>query len=60
MEFFASFVYHFPLMFIQPMHPLKDGVSYVWSTDNYMVLHLPKSFIENANMISYLINKSVT
>jgi hypothetical protein len=25
-----------------------------------MVLHLPKSFIENANTFSYLISKSVT
>ncbi len=36
------------------------GVSYVRFIDNYMVVHLPKSFIENVNTFSYLISKSVT
>ncbi len=38
----------------------RMGVSFVRSIENYMVLHLPKSFIENASTFSYLISKSVT
>jgi hypothetical protein len=60
MELFASFIYQFPRMFAQPMLPLIDGVSYVRSIENCMVLHLPKSFIENVNTFSYLISKFVT
>ncbi len=36
------------------------GVSSIRSIENYMVLNLPKFFIENANTFSYLINKFVT
>ncbi len=36
------------------------GVSFVRSIKNYMVLHLPKFFIENANTFSYLISKFMT
>jgi hypothetical protein len=36
------------------------GVSFVRSIKNCMVLHLLKSFIENANTFSYLISKFVT
>ncbi len=60
MEFFASFIYQFPFMLIQPMPPMIDGVSCVRSINNCMVLHLPKFFIENANTFSYLINTYVT
>ncbi len=35
-------------------------VSFVRSIKNYMVLYLPKFFIENVNTFSYLISKSVT
>jgi hypothetical protein len=36
------------------------GVSSIRSIKNNMVLHLLKSFIENANTFSYLISKFVT
>jgi hypothetical protein len=36
------------------------GVSSIRSIKNYMVLHLPKSFIKNVNTFSYLISKFMT
>jgi hypothetical protein len=35
------------------------GVSSIRSIENYMVLYLPKSFIENVNTFSCLISKSL-
>jgi hypothetical protein len=58
MELFASFIYQFPLMLVQPMPPsIDECLIYI---EKCMVLHLPKSFMENTNTLSYLINKFVT
>ncbi len=60
MELFASFIYQFPLMLAKPMPPPIDGCLICKVYKELHGLTLLKSFIENVNIISYLISKFVT